>query len=605
MRIDVGTLDELKDRGFLTTKAGSQPVCVFWHEGRAYAIDDRCPHLGFPLHRGTVEGGLVTCHWHHARFDLGSGGTLDPFADDARAYPVEIDGEQVVVVVESRAPDTGALFARLDEGLEQGLTLVVAKAVLGLLEAGVATSAVVAAGVDFGCRFREEGWGSGLTVLTSMANVLCHLDQGDWALALVQGLAFVSRDTRGHPPRFPLAPLVGGGHSASRLEQWYRRFVETRSGDAAERALASAVAARLSLDELSKIMTAAVTDHVFLDEGHTLDFTNKAFEVLSHLGPEATSQVLTTLPHQTAGARRHEEEGAWRHPHDLAGLAVDAAARLPEALARAGRTGTEIDRDEASAAFEAGGGPVQLAWTILGDDPAVIVDSVLTAIEEGATPEQLGRAVALAAALRITRFHTQNDHGDWDVVHHGFTTANALHQALVRAPSPLVLRGVFQVALKVFLDRFLNVPAARLPTASSGDLDALSGCWDGEGHVDEAGAIVYGYLSGGGDLEVVVAVLGRALLDEDAGFHWFQTYEAAARQALAWPRGSDEAALILAGTARFLAAHTPTRRELPQVVRIATRLRRGEALYEEDGSEPPPPPTTGLIAGEQGQQPSR
>ena len=34
------------------------------------------------------------------------------------------------------------------------------------------------------------------------------------------------------------------------------------------------------------------------------------------------------------------------------------------------------------------------------------------------------------------------------------------------------------------------------------------------------------------------------------------------------------------GLARFLAAHTPTRRELPQVVRIASRLRRGEPLYE-------------------------
>ena len=34
------------------------------------------------------------------------------------------------------------------------------------------------------------------------------------------------------------------------------------------------------------------------------------------------------------------------------------------------------------------------------------------------------------------------------------------------------------------------------------------------------------------------------------------------------------------GAARFLAAHTPTRRELPRVVQIARRLRRGEALYE-------------------------
>ena len=55
--------------------------------------------------------------------------------------------------------------------------------------------------------------------------------------------------------------------------------------------------------------------------------------------------------------------------------------------------------------------------------------------------------------------------------------------------------------------------------------------------------------------------------------------EAGARQFHAWPAGSDEGALILAGIARFLSAHTPTRRELPQVVHIAARLGRGENLY--------------------------
>ena len=99
--------------------------------------------------------------------------------------------------------------------------------------------------------------------------------------------------------------------------------------------------------------------------------------------------------------------------------------------------------------------------------------------------------------------------------------------------------------------------------------------------VDDAGAIVYGWVRSGADQGEVIRALGAALLSEDAEFHWFQTYEASVRQAAAWPAGSEQAALILSGAARFLAAHTPTRRELSQVVSIATRLRRGEALYEE------------------------
>ncbi|MGH9181719.1 MAG: Rieske (2Fe-2S) protein, partial [Acidimicrobiales bacterium] len=245
-RVVLGSLSDLQERGCLTGKAGSQPVCVFWHEGRPFALDDRCPHMGFPLHRGTVENGLVTCHWHHARFDLASGGTLNPFADDVRVYPVEVDADRVTIVIEAERPDPDRLAARLVEGLEQGLTLVSAKAVLGLLDAGVPAAEVVRVGVDFGTTYRAAGWGSGLTVLVAMANVLPRLDPADRPLALVHGMAFVSRDTRGRPPRFALKPLGAGGVAPERLAGWYRRFIETRAADPAERVLLTAIDAGAS-----------------------------------------------------------------------------------------------------------------------------------------------------------------------------------------------------------------------------------------------------------------------------------------------------------------------------------------------------------------------
>ena len=260
--------------------------------------------------------------------------------------------------------------------------------------------------------------------------------------------------------------------------------------------------------------------------------------------------------------------------------------------------------------------------------PSSVVAAIDRALEAGASLEQLAHAVAYAAALRLVRFHTQNDHGDWDVVHHAFTAANALHQCVARSPSPELARGIYQCALRVYLDRFLNVPAARLPRTDTGngrrrgsaaggdgggtgngDPDAggsdngdaggtsrtaqhvagdhgladLQSCWDVEGRVDDAGRICFRYLAGGGDAGRLIALLGRALLTEDAEFHWFQIFEAAVRQYRAWPAGSEQGMLVLVGAARFLAAHTPTRRELSQVYRIATRLRRGEALYEEEG----------------------
>jgi hypothetical protein len=315
-------------------------------------------------------------------------------------------------------------------------------------------------------------------------------------------------------------------------------------------------------------MFAAVTDHVFIDGGHTLDFTNKAFEALGHVGLGAALDVLPTLVRQTAAAGRSEEGGTWRHPHDLAALINSAEQRLPVALVEGAAHRGDFDD------------VTGLAWRLLGDHPDAVVEALLDAIGGGATPEQLGRSLAFAAALRITRFHTQNDFGDWDTVHHAFTAANALHQALVRAPTPELHRGLVHGALRVYLDRFLNVPAARVPDERAGDLDSLEECWEVQGAVDRAGAITAGYLRQGGDAARLIAALGRALLREDAEFHWYQVFEAGVRQYNVWPTGSDEAELILVGLARFLAAHTPTRRELSRVVEIATRLRRGEELYK-------------------------
>jgi ketosteroid isomerase-like protein len=282
--------------------------------------------------------------------------------------------------------------------------------------------------------------------------------------------------------------------------------------------------------------------------------------------------VLPTLVDQTAAASRSEEGGRWRYPHDLATLVHDTNQQLPGWLAQGAAGGSFADPDDVSA----------LGWALLDAEPDGIVAALRVAITNGANPEQLGRALAFAAALRITRFHTQNDFGDWDVVHHGFTAANAVHQSLRRHPTPELVRGVVHGALKVYLDRFLNVPAARMPRMESlPDLADLQACWDEQGEVERAGAIAYGWIRHGGDPARLVAALGHALLAEDAEFHWFQTVEAAVRQAAAWPAGSEESALILAGAARFLAAHTPTRRELPHVVRIAARLRRGEELFAE------------------------
>jgi nitrite reductase/ring-hydroxylating ferredoxin subunit len=67
------TLKQLQAKGTLLVRARHRPVLVVFDRGRVFALDNRCPHMGFPLDRGTIEDGILTCHWHHARFDIATG----------------------------------------------------------------------------------------------------------------------------------------------------------------------------------------------------------------------------------------------------------------------------------------------------------------------------------------------------------------------------------------------------------------------------------------------------------------------------------------------------------------------------------------------------
>ena len=85
-----GSLDELKVKGRLVVHGRHRPILLIYEGGQVLALDNRCPHMGFPLERGSVEDGILTCHWHHARFELASGCAFDLWADDVPTCPIEI-----------------------------------------------------------------------------------------------------------------------------------------------------------------------------------------------------------------------------------------------------------------------------------------------------------------------------------------------------------------------------------------------------------------------------------------------------------------------------------------------------------------------------------
>ena len=68
---------------------------------RIVAYVDRCPHLGVPLSRGTLEGELLRCSGHDWEFDVRSGKGINPARSCLQAVPIKVEGQDVLVEVTS------------------------------------------------------------------------------------------------------------------------------------------------------------------------------------------------------------------------------------------------------------------------------------------------------------------------------------------------------------------------------------------------------------------------------------------------------------------------------------------------------------------------
>ena len=430
-------------------------------------------------------------------------------------------------------------------------------------------------------------------------------------LALFHGCRRVASDCDGEAPHRSRAPLASRPDRTT-LERWLRHWIAVRHREGAERTLLTAVAAGASPAVLARLLYAAATDRVFADGGHTLDFISKACECLDLIGWEHADAVLPSVVGPLVSARGANESTAWRHPVDLVALCDETAATLSGLFAR--RREARHGERAASPANDAERGltPWQdhrgLALALLGDDPKASLDAIVDAVQTGAQPADLGRALAYAAARRVAQFGNANEHGDWETAHHVFTHANAVHQMLKRIEAhaegrrgenedddgwrAVAARGVLHGAMAIHLARFLNVPPARLPGDDGDRLDelpatsegigaALLDAFDRQRQVDLAARLVARHRLLGLPSQALITTLAQCLLREDAGFHAYQMLEAGVRQFHEWGDDTAEGRHVLIAVARYLAAHSPTERAAYQTADIARRLLQGGDLHRQ------------------------
>ena len=98
--VRVASLSELPTEGLgHSVKAEGFELALFRWDDCIYAIEDLCPHLGFPLGEGIMINGEVICSWHgwHVRLE---DGTCRRERDRAKVYECDVrDGEVFVRIL--------------------------------------------------------------------------------------------------------------------------------------------------------------------------------------------------------------------------------------------------------------------------------------------------------------------------------------------------------------------------------------------------------------------------------------------------------------------------------------------------------------------------
>lgn len=135
---------ELKDGGMLAGRVGEERVLLVRRGGDVHAVGATCTHYGADLAEGAVVDGTIRCPWHHACFDLKTGGVLRAPAlaplplwrvdrRDGRLYvtervepaePSPPGGPQSVVIVGAGAAGTNAAETLRREGYGGRVVLI-------------------------------------------------------------------------------------------------------------------------------------------------------------------------------------------------------------------------------------------------------------------------------------------------------------------------------------------------------------------------------------------------------------------------------------------------------------------------------------------------
>ncbi len=95
--VAAGLLSEIPEGSVRSTIIGGERVLLSRNGASVTCFQNACAHLGFPIHDGEIENGIITCPHHGFRYDLSSGECLTAPEVQLQSHAVRVIGPRVEV----------------------------------------------------------------------------------------------------------------------------------------------------------------------------------------------------------------------------------------------------------------------------------------------------------------------------------------------------------------------------------------------------------------------------------------------------------------------------------------------------------------------------
>jgi nitrite reductase/ring-hydroxylating ferredoxin subunit len=411
------------DRGPVLFRRSRRQIALFKSGTRLFAVNNRCPHEGYPLIQGTIdERCVLTCHWHNWKFQL-EDGTCILGGDDVRSYPVEVRGEHVWVDTDDPAP--AIVETRVLDGLRVAFDDRdfgrICREITRLHYNRLEPLRAVRKAVEWSHDRLEFGFTHAYAA-TSDWLALAATVVGDWERRLVclaeavDHMAFDALRHRAYPYAEPGDPFDAGAFAAA---------VEAEDTVRAEGLVRWGLADGLHIKQLEPAFVAAALAH-YNDFGHSLIYVDKTTRLVEQLGQDVEPFILPALARHLCYPTREDQLP------EFEGYA-GALARLPSPA-----------EDDHSPAVIHLPFPINtrdaLAWTVeqlASRPPVTVYDTLLEILARSLLhfDTRYGFAVDRPVSGNV----------GWLDFTHGITFANAVRHVCSRYPE-LWSRGLLQMA---------------------------------------------------------------------------------------------------------------------------------------------------------------